>query len=73
MPLSADEFKKLTMAIFYASGMNVINGGWTMEKRIVVEILNDYSPDCKATITYEDGQNKMEYRERVNKEEASGK
>lgn len=49
MALTSDEMIKFAKAIFYASGMN-INGRYTIDKALVFEILNDYSPDCKVEL-----------------------
>lgn len=50
MPLTKEEMKKLTSALFYAEGMSLVNGNWMISKFDVFKILNDYSPDMDVEL-----------------------
>lgn len=54
MSLTSEEMIKISKAIFYAHGTNLIGVGWLISKETVFNLLNDYSPDCKAKLEKKD-------------------
>ena len=62
MPLTNEEMTKISKSIFYAEGMN-ISGRWVINKEIVLELLNDYSPNMKVKLSKKDGRFMMDLNE----------